>query len=422
MRVHLQMLGCRLNEAELQGWARDLVAAGHEIAPHPDEADLVVLNTCAVTAEAARKSRQQIRRARRRNPTARVVVTGCYGTLERNEVQSQLGVDQVIDNRDKALLVQLVDPTSVRVSRPIAVPAPQLGRARERAFVKVQDGCRYSCAYCIVTVARGDEVSRPVDQIVTEVTRLHAGGINEVVLTGVHVGGYGSDIGETLAGLVGALLAQTEVPRLRLASVEPWAVDDALLGCFADRRLMPHLHLPLQSGADAVLRRMARRCRRDGYLRLVGRVRGAVPGINLTTDVIAGFPGETEADWAETLRVVEEVGFGDLHVFPFSPRAGTRAAVLPDPVPEIMGQARAQQLIELGAAMRSRHLAAQVGRVVEVLLEGHGGQAAAAGYTPEYQRVVLNEPLDPAWRGRIAPVRLAGVDHDGQALEGVACI
>ncbi len=421
MRVHLQMLGCRLNEAELQGWAREFAAAGHEVVPRPDEADLVVVNTCAVTAEAARKSRQQIRRAQRCNPAARVVVTGCYGTLEREAAQTQSGVDQVIDNRDKARLVQLVDPPSAMISRPVTVAAPRPGRVRDRAFVKVQDGCRYSCAYCIVTVARGAEVSRPVDRIVADVARLHAAGIDEVVLTGVHVGGYGGDIGETLAGLVGALLAGTEMPRLRLASVEPWAVDEALLGCYADGRLMPHLHLPLQSGSDDVLRRMARRCRRDDYLRLVERVRGAVPGINLTTDVIAGFPGETEADWAQTVALVEAVGFGDLHVFPFSPREGTRAARLADAVPEATRQARARSLIGLASRLRRRDLATQVGRVADVLLEGDGGEAAAAGYTPEYRRVVLAEPLDPALRGRIVPVRMVGVAPAGEALEGVAC-
>ncbi len=421
MRVHLQMLGCRLNEAELQGWARDFSAAGHEMVSRADQADLVVINTCAVTAEAARKSRQQIRRARRHNPAARLVVTGCYGTLDPEAAYAELGDGQLIDNRDKRDLVQRVALPVTEDSRAIPVPAPSAVRARHLGFVKVQDGCRYSCAYCIVTVARGDEVSRPVAEIVAEVARLHAAGVNEVVLTGVHVGGYGGDIRESLASLVRALLDGTDMPRLRLASVEPWAVDDALLASYADRRLMPHLHLPLQSGSDAVLRRMARRCRREDYRRLVARLRETLPEINLTTDVIAGFPGETQSDWAQTVALVEEIGFGDLHVFPFSPRSGTRAARLPDPVPEAVRQQRARDLIALGARLRRRRLETRSGGVAEVLLEGAGGAEASCGYTPDYLRVILRRPLDAAWRGRVVPVRLLGIDAEGRALEGVAC-
>jgi len=418
MRVHLQMLGCRLNEAELQGWARDFAAAGHELVPAAAAADLVVFNSCAVTAEAVRKSRQQIRRARRQSPHARLVVTGCYGTLEPAAAATLLGVDRVVDNRDKERLVALLDPAATPGHSARQAPLPRLGRSRDRAFVKVQDGCRYRCAYCIVTRARGAERSRPLAEVVAEVAALHAAGVNEVVLTGVHVGGYGSDGSSSLAQLVGALLTDTDLPRLRLASLEPWALSDRLLELFADPRLLPHLHLPLQSGSDAVLRRMARRGRRAGFLRLVERVRAAVPGINLTSDVIAGFPGERAADWAATVDLVERVGFGDLHVFPFSARAGTRAAGLPDPVPEAVADARAQELLAIAARLRQCHLEAQVGATRAVLLEGGGGDGAGAGYTPEYLRVTLDRPEPAAWRGTIQNVQLVAVDPGGAALLG----
>jgi threonylcarbamoyladenosine tRNA methylthiotransferase MtaB len=418
MRVHLQMLGCRLNEAELQGWARDFAAAGHELVPAAAAADLVVFNSCAVTAEAVRKSRQQIRRARRQSPHARLVVTGCYGTLEPAAAATLLGVDRVVDNRDKERLVALLDPAATPAPPAGQDLLPRLGRGRDRAFVKIQDGCRYRCAYCIVTRARGAERSRPLAEVVAEATALHAAGVNEVVLTGVHVGGYGSDSGSSLAQLVGALLADTDLPRLRLASLEPWALSDRLLELFADPRLLPHLHLPLQSGSDAVLRRMARRGRRAGFLRLVERVRAAVPGINLTSDVIAGFPGESAADWAATVDLVERVGFGDLHVFPFSARAGTRAVGLPDPVPEAVRNARAQELLVVAARLRRHHLEAQVGATRAVLLEGGGGEGAGAGYTPEYLRVILERPEPAAWRGTIQVVDLVAVDPDGAALRG----
>jgi threonylcarbamoyladenosine tRNA methylthiotransferase MtaB len=419
MRVNLQMLGCRLNEAELQGWARDFTAAGHEVVPASTGADLVVFNTCAVTREAARKSRQQIRRARRQSPGARLVVTGCYGTLQPDEAAALLGVDRVVSNRDKDRLVDLLNPRPPRNVRPQVVAGPA-ARNRDRAFVKVQDGCRYRCAYCVVTLARGEERSRPVADVVAEVAALHAAGVNEVVLTGVHVGGYGEDLGESLTGLVATLLRDTWMPRLRLASLEPWALTEPFFELFTDPRLMPHLHLPLQSGSDAVLRRMARRCRRDDFLALVARARAAVPGINLTTDVITGFPGESDDDWRRTVDLVEEVAFGDLHVFPFSPQPGTRAATMPDPVPVPARDARASELLEVGARLRRCTLERQVGRCVPVLLEGGAGDQSGAvgGYTPEYLRVVLDRPLDTRSRGAIRQVRLTGVTSAGRALTG----
>ena len=418
MRVQLQTLGCRLNEAELQGWARDFTAAGHTLVQGDGEADLVVFNSCAVTAEAVRKSRQLIRRVRRRSPDARLVLTGCYGTLEPAEAAARLGVDQVVDNRDKDCLVSLVDPAAKRADHIWQGASPWLARGRERAFVKVQDGCRYRCAYCVVTLARGEERSRPVVDVVQEINGLHASGVNEAVLTGVHVGGYGSDIDSSLVELVSALLSDTDLPRLRLASLEPWALPDALLELFANGRLMPHLHLPLQSGSDAVLQRMARRCRRDDFLRLVERVRAAVPEINITTDVIAGFPGEGTADWRQTVDLVEQVGFGDLHVFPFSPRDGTRAADLQDQVPESERAARARELLTVGARLRRRRLNSQLGRTRQVLLEGGGRGGTGGGYTPDYLRVALEHPVAPVLRGMIHDVQLLEISEDGTNLRG----
>ncbi|HEY5789698.1 MAG TPA: MiaB/RimO family radical SAM methylthiotransferase, partial [Gammaproteobacteria bacterium] len=314
MRVHLQTLGCRLNEAEAQGWARELTAAGHLLVDDPARADLVICNTCAVTGAATRKSRQLVRRLRRDSPAAELVVTGCYGTLHAAQAARDLGIDRLVGNADKDRLARLV--AAPHAAAPAGSPrrAQQLGR--ERVFLKVQDGCRYRCAFCVVTAARGDEVSRPLPELVAEVRALVAAGVPEVVLTGVHVGGYGSDRGSSLTALVAALLAETAVPRLRLASVEPWELSDAFFALFADPRLLPHLHLPLQSGSDAVLRAMARRGRRDDFRALVTRARERVPGLNLTSDLIAGFPGESDADWAQTLELVDELAFGDLHVFP----------------------------------------------------------------------------------------------------------
>ena len=319
MRVRLETLGCRLNEAELETWARQFRERGYGIAAEGEPADLVVVNTCAVTGEAVRKSRQILRRVQRHNPAARLVVSGCLASLEAAAIAREPPVDLVVANRDKERLVEIAAQALALPSRPPTDLDGDAGalfaRGRQRAFVKVQDGCRHRCSFCIVTLARGEERSRPVGEVVAEINRLASGGVQEVVLTGVHLGGYGSDIASDLLALLRAVLGDTQVPRVRLGSLEPWEIPDGLWRLFADRRLMPHLHLPLQSGSDAVLRRMARRCRTRDFAALVATARERVPELNLTTDLIVGFPGETGAQWRETLDFVAAIGFGHVHAF-----------------------------------------------------------------------------------------------------------
>ncbi len=223
MQIHLKTLGCRLNEAELETWAQAFQAQGHSITQKISMAQLVVINSCAVTQDAARKSRQLIRRIHRENPQAKLVVSGCYATLNQQEAQALLGVDLVVTNKDKAQLVDRALQELTFDSMPEMATEPSeialFTRGRQRAFVKVQDGCRYRCTFCIVTVARGEEVSRALDEIITEINTLHAQGINEVILTGVHLGGYGSDNGENIVSLIRAILDQTHIARLRLGSL-----------------------------------------------------------------------------------------------------------------------------------------------------------------------------------------------------------
>jgi threonylcarbamoyladenosine tRNA methylthiotransferase MtaB len=430
MRVHLTTLGCRLNEAELERWSRDFRARGHELARGPAEADLVVVNTCAVTDEAARKSRKLVRRARRANPAAKVVVSGCYTSLDPRRAAAELDVDVLVANPDKDRLVEIVSHTLALPVLPVALGAPAeatlFTRGRQRAFVKVQDGCRHRCTFCIVTLARGDERSRPVAAVVAEVQALHAAGVQEVVLTGVHLGGYGSDRGTDLRALITAVLADTDIARLRLGSLEPWDLPPGLWELFADRRLMPHLHLPLQSGADSVLRRMARRCRTADFRALAGEARAAVPGINLTTDVIVGFPGETEAEWAATLGFVGEIGFGHVHVFGFSPRPGTKAATLPDTVDEPTRQRRSRELHVLAERLKRKALEPLEGQRCPVLIEGDRGSAAAdgmrwEGYTPGYHRVAVVVPADVDLANRIVDVCIDAVGADGAHLVAGLC-
>ena len=375
MRIYLESLGCRLNYAEMAALGRQLAGAGHELTDAATGADLCVLNSCTVTGEAARQSRQLARQLAHANPAARLIVTGCYATLEGETVAQLPNVELVVGNERKDEFLRLIQESGVRGQDQESGVTPKVRSAgesakqqipqdsgalrgwsnddtlhvsrstqhalRTRAFVKTQDGCRNHCTFCIVTVARGDERSRPIPEIVAEVNALHVEGYQEAVLTGVHLGGYdenNSDLRSSglsapsafpfsirgLRALVGALLAETRIPRLRLSSLEPFDLERSFFDLWADsgNRLMPHLHLPAQSGSDAVLRRMARRNRVADFETLVAAARAAIPGLTITTDLIAGFPGETEEDFDETLGFARRVGFAHIHAFPYSSAPG----------------------------------------------------------------------------------------------------
>jgi len=425
VRVHLTTLGCRLNEAEIESWSRQFLEQGHQITQDEATADLVVVNTCAVTEEAVRKSRKLLRRSQRASSGAKLVVSGCYASLESGEAAQTLGVDLVIANRDKDRLVEITSRELDLPSMPQMATepgeTPLFARGRQRAFLKIQDGCRYRCSYCIVTLARGEERSRPVDEVVTEVNRLHQDGVREVVLTGVHIGGYGDELGTNLPTLIRVLLQKTDIERLRVGSLEPWDLPPEFWGLFKNPRFMPHLHLPLQSGSDTVLRRMARRCRSEEFVALVHLARQRVADFNVTTDLIVGFPGETDAEWRETLERVAEIGFGHLHIFAFSARAGTRAASLPDPVPEAVKRSRSQQLHALGRRLKRDNLERYAGRRFPVLVEGESNDRPGHwfGYTPNYLPVLIRGTDHPPRVNEILEVALDGVDAAGEHLLGV---
>lgn len=426
MRVHLKTLGCRLNEAELESWARQFQAAGHSITPQTEQADVIVLNSCAVTEDAVRKSRQTLRRLQRENPSAKLVVSGCYATLHPEQVRQSLGVDLLVANADKERLVELaqrelnLDAAPQFASEPGESVLFRLGR--QRAFIKVQDGCRHRCTFCIVTVARGEERSRDIAAIVDEINALHSQGIPEAVLTGVHLGGYGSDLGLGLDALIRAVLEQTRIPRLRLGSLEPWDLPDGFFELFDNPRLQPHLHLPLQSGSDSVLRRMARRCKTAEFSALVEQARRRVADINITTDLIVGFPGETDQEWAQTLDYVAGIGFGHIHVFSYSPRQGTKAATLPGPVADGVKKNRCRELQQLARSMKQAALASRLQREYPILWEGQrepqaDGRIRQYGYTPNYLRVAVDLTAEHEdLNTRILPARMEGVDECGELL------
>ena len=396
MKIHLKTLGCRLNEAELETWAQAFQKSGHQITRQAQAANLIVINSCAVTQDAARKSRSLIRKIHRDNPHAKLVVSGCYATLNQDEAASLMGVDLVVSNQDKD---QLVEKTLTGLNMD-AMPAMStepgeislFTRGRQRAFVKVQDGCRYRCTFCIVTVARGEEVSRPVQAVIDEINTLHKQGINEVILTGVHLGGYGSDLGNNLSDLIKAILAKTDIPRLRLGSLEPWELPNDFFELFRNPRLMPHLHLPLQSGSDTVLRRMARRCKTEEFTAIVSQLRTQIPNFNITTDIIVGFPGETGQEWQDSFDFIKQTGFGHIHIFTYSRREGTKAASLPNQVTNEIKKQRSRQLHQLADEMKLKFCRDNIGNEFPVLWEGYsepveGGKQQVFGYTPNYLRV-----------------------------------
>ncbi len=399
MRVHLKTLGCHLNEAELETWSRDFQAQGHQITQDLSDADLVVVNTRAVTGEAVRKSRKLMHKVHRENPHAKLVVSSCYTSLNPVTDTQIEGVD----------LVEITNHQSDLHSMPAIATIPEenslLSRGRQRAF-------------CIVTVARGEERSRPIPDVVDEVNRLPTRGIQEVVLAGVHIGGYGSDTGSNLYELVKAILADTDIPLLRPGAVEPWDIPGQFWSLFDNTRFIPHLHLPLQSGADTVLRRMARRCKTDDFEGLVTEVRQQIPDFNLTTDIIVGFPGETEDEWNRPLKFVERISFGHLHIFSYSSRPDTRAAVLPDALPRELIRTRSEQMHQLGNRLKSQTQESYTGRHFPVLTEGadSSDKQRWSGYTPNFLCIELTEIGEPGLKNSIRMLRMKGISESGDAL------
>ncbi|HMQ53037.1 MAG TPA: tRNA (N(6)-L-threonylcarbamoyladenosine(37)-C(2))-methylthiotransferase MtaB [Anaerolineae bacterium] len=407
MRIRLDSIGCRLNISEVEELARRFAAAGHRLVGPGDLADLYVFNTCAVTQAAERKSRQIIRQMRRANPKAAVVVTGCYAQLSAQQLRD-LGADLVVSNEDKERLPELATAAGlIHDGDPIPAlddPAylPGFGSAgleagHTRAFIKVQDGCDNRCTFCIVTIARGAGRSRALADVVTEVKRLVDLGYQEAVLSGVHLGSYGHDLGEAqgLQTLVRAILTETDLPRLRLSSLEPWDLEAGFFKLWQDKRLLPHLHLPLQSGCDATLRRMARRTSQAEFSRLVEVARATIPDLAITTDVIVGFPGETEAEFAASIAFVERMAFAKLHIFRYSRRAGTTAAKMRGQVPGQVQTERSRQMHELNSRLEDDFRRRFVGRTMPVLWESsepYGFGRQWSGLTGNYLRVVTQTP------------------------------
>jgi len=403
-------LGCKVNQYETEYLREGLLRLGYREAEEGEPADLCVVNTCTVTGEADLKSRKLIRRLARQNPHARIIVMGCYATRAADEVAALPGVVEVLVDKRKLpdLLARLglVDvPTGIS----------SFGR-RHRAYVKVQDGCRMNCTYCIIPTTRPVLTSRPPDDVLDEIRRLVDHGHREIVLTGIHLGHYGVDLANRsqdggridLARLVGRIVQLEGTFRLRISSMEAVEVTAELIRLMAGHpgRICPHLHLSMQSGSDAVLARMGRRWTSGRFVERLEEIRQSLDDPALTTDVIVGFPGETDADFEATCRAVEEVGFSKVHVFRFSPRQGTPAAEMPDQVPGRVKRHRAAELAERAGRLRQHYFEGLLGRELRVLVELP---------VPEHPERLAGTS------GRYAPVELAGpTSRIGQLVQVMA--
>ena len=425
MKIYLDSIGCRLNQSEIEGLARQLLAAGHEIVTEAAAADTAVVNTCAVTAEAAKDARTLTRRIHRSNRQTEILLTGCYATIAPQELARLDGVEQVIANNRKNELIQILDPQASDLPVYELEPAQRDLRpgtvGHTRAFVKVQDGCDNRCTFCVTTIARGDGLSRPLGDVVAEIQALGRAGYQEAVLTGVHLGSYGRDLGQAngLYQLIAAILAHTNIPRLRLSSLEPWDIVPGFFELWQNPRLLPHLHLPLQAGSDTVLRRMARRTSQTAFRELVAEARAAIPNLNVTTDLIVGFPGETETEFAETLAYTAEIGFGRLHAFTYSARPGTAAARMAGQLPKAVKKARVSQLLALGQEMSLTFYQRLLGQRVKVLWEqvvgAENGGLRWSGYSDNYVRVTAVGPADLF--NRVTVTMVTAVTADGATGE-----
>ncbi len=406
MKLHLRALGCRLNQAEIDAMGRAFQRRGHDLTPEPARATHVIVNTCSVTQAAGADSRSLVRELARQAPAARIMVTGCHAQLAPQELEALPNVVQVVGNRDKDFIPGLPDWPAAEAP---AAPLPT-SPTRTRAFIKVQDGCDHACTFCVTTIARGPGRSRPAEHIVTEVRELHALGYQEVVFCGVQLGSYGRDLGlkHGLQELLRAVLADTDVPRLRLSSLEPWDLTPEFLALWRDSRLCRHLHLPLQSGCDATLRRMRRRCSTTDFRALMAAIRERVPQMRITSDVMVGFPGECDGEFAASRAFIEEQDFAGLHVFRYSPRPGTAAARMRDQVSGETKRCRSAILRALAADMQRRHAERARGQTLDVLWEQVAGATPEGfvnvGYTDTWMRVRALHPL--ALVNRIVPARL----------------
>lgn len=422
MQVHFHTLGCKVNQYETEELTEALTARGFTVTPVEENADIFVVNSCTVTAESDRKTRQLVRKLKHRYPQSVVVLTGCMPQAFPKAGESLQEADVVLGNNTNLQLPELLErfletgerQTLIRphVTGECFCGAPITGfTERTRANIKIEDGCDRFCSYCIIPTARGRVRSKPISEIRAEAKTLSQAGFREVVLVGINLSAYGKDTGERFYEAVAAAGEPEGILRVRLGSLEPdHLTDEVLDGLSAIPKLCPQFHISLQSGCDRVLRRMNRHYTAAEYAELCEKLRARFTDCSLTTDIMVGFPGESEDDFLETVAFAEKIGFQKIHVFPYSVRSGTRAAQMPDQIERREKERRAAVLLETAGKLRQSFLQAQVGKCCDVLLESPRPDGSFHGYTANYTPVCVQAPT--AKSGQMVRVRLLGADGD----------
>lgn len=432
MKVYFLTLGCRVNQYETDAARRLFLDNGHENADTPEEADVCIVNTCSVTGEADRKSNQMLRRMAKNNPSAVIVAMGCsseisdgevpadivIGTREKNTVVTR--VEEFLKSRDNALLEHRTSHSRPEVSRTDEYHdfGTVLSPEGTRAFIKVEDGCNNFCTYCIIPYARGRVVSRSEEACVKEAEFLAGSGYKEIIVSGIHLCSYGKDQGKDISALLDLLKKIDDIPgiqRLRLGSLEPKSMTPEFIGGLKTlKHLCPHFHLSLQSGSDSVLKRMNRKYTAAEYEDRVNALRAGFPGMSLTTDIITGFPEETEEEFSQTLEFARKMAFAKIHAFPYSVREGTKAASMPQ-IDMSVRKARAKRLIEVSDSMASEFALSMTGREAEILIEKiteKDGRHTAEGYTANYIRTFADVTGSGFSRGDIVKGVITGTEND----------
>ena len=421
--VSILTLGCKLNQSDSEAIARRLAGEGVRVTERPaGGATAFVINTCSVTHVADRKARHMVRLARRLSPDAQIVLTGCYAETAPADIAETIGADIVLGNVEKpAIAKRLLEHLASRGDPAGGCPTHLRDGLRTRAFIKIQEGCDELCTFCIVPYTRGREASVPIDEVVREVQAREAEGVLEVVLTGTQLGNYGRDLGwprekQGPRRLLAELLDRTLIPRIRLSSLQAQDISTELLNLWPESngRLCPHFHIPLQSGSDAILSPMRRRYTTDQYRAAIALIRERVPDVAVTTDVIAGFPGETDANFEATAALCEEIGFAAMHCFPYSRRPHTGADRMKGHLPPPVKRERLEQLLDISERSSEAFRRQYIGRDLPVLWE-HRSDGFWEGLTPNYVRAYT--AADAPLENRISPSHLVGLQADGMLAE-----
>ena len=414
MRVAFYTLGCKLNQAETESLANRFSQAGFQLVSPGEGADIYIANTCTVTHVADRKSRHWLRLARRRNPQALIIATGCYAQRSRQEL-AQLA-DLIVDNKEKEHLLTLTKNLSLEgreLSKGETKQSKMLATiVRTRSLIKIQDGCHSPCTYCIVPKVRPREYSLPASQIIDEVKQKVALGYKEVVLTGTKVGSY-RDANTDLQDLVQRILHDTGIERLRLSSLQPSEISPEFLALWQDERLCRHFHLALQSGSETVLQRMKRSYSLDQYQRTVNLIKEKIPDAAITTDIVVGFPGESDAEFEQSYSFCQQAGFANIHVFPYSPRPETAAARMAEQIKDKVKREQNQLMLGLAQSSRRRFCEQFLGQTASVLWEKETspGSSIYSGLTSNYIRVFAGS--EKSLSNQITPVKLVGFHKQG---------